>query len=139
MGSLLAIIILFIFIGIFIHFLTLDNAYRLFQKKSKLQLNLLEEIIYPARGCPIEITETKIPGDTLQVKLNRYMLFPPLPETDLIALNIINNTINLANENNINKRKQIQYQTYSKLTIDVGNYKKVTEILNKLKKRWNVH
>jgi len=86
------------------------------------------------RTVEIEITNTKIPGDTLQVKLNRHMLFPPLPETDAFTLNIIKNTINLSNENNINKRKQIQYQTYNKLTIDVGNYGKVTEILNKLKK-----
>lgn len=86
------------------------------------------------RTVEIEITDTKIPGDTLQVKLNRYMLFPPLPMTDPFTLNIIKNTINLADENNINKRRQIQYQTYSKLTIDVGNYGKVTEILNKLKK-----
>ncbi|WP_245553866.1 DUF5686 family protein [Cytophaga aurantiaca] len=86
------------------------------------------------RTVEIEITETKIPGDTLRVKLNRYLLFPALPATDPFALHIIQNTINLASDNNINKRKQIQYQTYSKLTIDVGNYNKVTEILNKLKK-----
>jgi hypothetical protein len=86
------------------------------------------------RSVTIEITEHKVPGDTLLVKLNRYLLFPNLPDSDSSVLGIIRNTINLADENNINKRNQIQYQTYNKLTIDVGNYNKVTEILKKINK-----
>jgi len=84
------------------------------------------------RTVEIEITHSKIPGDTLQVRLNRYQLFPPLATTNAVTMEIIKNTINLAGGNNINKRKQIQYQTYSKLTIDVGNNDKVNELLKKL-------
>ena len=86
------------------------------------------------RPVSIEITELKVPGDSLLVKLNRYLLFPNLPDSDADVLTIIKNTINLASENNINKRNQIQYQTYNKLTIDVGNYNKVSEILKKIDK-----
>ena len=85
------------------------------------------------RTVEIEITGTHIPQDTLQVRLNRYTLFPPLPPSSPATLELITNTISLASENNINKRKQLHYQTYNKLTIDVGNNSKVNDLLKKLK------
>lgn len=86
------------------------------------------------RTVEIEITGAPIPGDTLQVRLNRSHMFPPLAPTSAATLDIIRHTINLSSENNINKRKQIQYQTYNKLTIDVGNNSQVNELLKKLRK-----
>jgi hypothetical protein len=85
------------------------------------------------RDVEIETTGSPIPGDTLLVKMNRYQLFPPLPETDLFTEHIIKNTINLAPENNINRKKRISYQTYNKLTIDIDNHKKVNDIFRKLR------
>ncbi|SFX39460.1 DUF5686 family protein [Cytophaga hutchinsonii] len=85
------------------------------------------------RTVEIEITGGPIPGDTMQVRLNRFQLFPPLPPTNAATLDIIKHTINLASENNINKHKQIQYQTYNKLTIDVGNNSHVNDLLKKLR------
>ena len=88
---------------------------------------------YLHRPVDIEITGSPIPGDTLWVKMNRYQLFPPLREADFFTEHIIKNTINLAPENNINFKKRIAYQTYNKLTIDIGNHKKVNEIFKNLR------
>jgi len=86
------------------------------------------------RTVEIEISKIFIPGDTLIIKLNRYLLFPPLESTDAATLDLIKNTINLSAENNINKREQLEYNTYSKLTIDVGNTSQINDIIEKLRK-----
>lgn len=86
------------------------------------------------RTVEIEISDNAIPSDTLTVKLNRYLLFPPLESTDASTLDLIKNTINLSAENNINKREDLEYNTYNKLTIDVGNISHVNELLQKLRK-----
>ena len=86
------------------------------------------------RTVEVEISKTSIPGDTLVVKLNRYLLFPPLTPTDAHTLDLVKNTINLSAENNINKRQDLEYNTYNKLTIDVGNINHVNDIIQKLRK-----
>lgn len=86
------------------------------------------------RTVEIEISDNTVPGDTLKVKLNRYLLFPALEPTNPSTFDLIKNTINLSAENNINKREQVEYNTYNKLTIDVGNINHVNDLLQRLRK-----
>ncbi len=77
--------------------------------------------------------------DTLEITLNRYLLFQELPHTPTEAARIIKETIRAGKGHSLPSAQKLSYQTYSKLHIAFGDNQKANEWIRRLNRKGWTH
>ncbi|MFN8415611.1 MAG: DUF5686 family protein [Cytophagaceae bacterium] len=91
------------------------------------------------RVVDIEINPDEFIPDTIDVHLNRYLLFHELPVSKGPVIEVIKNTIAASKHHSIHHITNIEYSTYSKLHIGFGDNQKANEWIRRLNKKGITH
>lgn len=84
------------------------------------------------RSVDIEINPNQYIPDSIDIHLNRYLLFHELPATHGAVIEVIKKTIDASKGHSIQHIQNIEYSTYSKLHIGFGDNQKANEWIRRL-------
>jgi hypothetical protein len=91
------------------------------------------------RVVDVEINPTEFIPDTIEVHLNRYLLFHELPVTQGPVIEVIKSTIAASKGHSIHHIENIEYSSYSKLHIGFGDNQKANEWIRRLNRKGITH